>query len=83
MTKKATVFIPHKVAPKDLKVTIASSKKAQETWESITPLAKNEWICLVTSAKMDDARVRRIERARSQLAAGQRRPCCWPGCAHR
>ena len=48
-----------------------------------TPLARNEWLCFVAEGKLAETRVRRIERAVSQLAGGQRRPCCWPGCAHR
>jgi hypothetical protein len=26
---------------------------------------------------------KRLERTRSQLSRGQRRPCCWEGCPHR
>ena len=83
MKKKADEYIPHKSMPKDLKEAIGSSAQALKTWNDITPLAKNEWICLVISAKKDDARIRRIERAKNQLAEGYRRPCCWPGCPHR
>jgi len=83
MKKKVSKYIPHKTLPSDLKAAIFSSTKAKETWNSITPLAKNEWICLVISAKRDDARLRRIQRAKNQLAEGQRRPCCWEGCPHR
>lgn len=83
MTKKIHEYIPHKFLPSDLKAAIFSSPKAKEAWKDITPLAKNEWICLVISAKKDDARLRRIERAKNQLAEGQRRPCCWAGCPHR
>jgi hypothetical protein len=25
----------------------------------------------------------RIERVRTELKEGMRRPCCWPGCPHR
>ena len=31
--------------PADLKRALTSDAKALETWEDITPLARNEWIC--------------------------------------
>ncbi len=72
----------HKI-PDDLKQVLLSNPKALKTWEDITPLARNEWICLVTSGKQADTRTRRLTRTLDQLAKGQRRPCCWVGCIHR
>ena len=69
--------------PRDLKKALVSNAKALETWEDITPLARNEWICWIESAKKAETRTRRIEWGCSSLADGQRRPCCWPGCPHR
>ncbi len=69
--------------PADLKKMISSSKKLDEIWKSITPLAKNEWICWVTSGKKAETRDIRIEKAISKLKGGMRRPCCWAGCPHR
>lgn len=57
--------------------------QALQAWKDITPLARNEWICWVEAAKQEETREGRIERAHSMLAEGKRRPCCWPGCAHR
>ena len=37
--------------PADLKRALTSDAKALETWEDITPLARNEWICWIESAK--------------------------------
>ncbi len=73
----------HGTIPADLRATLIRDANARETWMGITPLARNEWICLITSAKQPQTRERRLERARSQLSQGQRRPCCWPGCPHR
>jgi len=67
--------------PVDLKRALISDAKALETWEDITPLARNEWICWIESAKKAETRTRRIES--SSLKEGKRRPCCWPGCPHR
>lgn len=72
----------HKI-PEKLKTIISSSAKAKKTWDNITPLAKNEWICWITSAKKKDTRDRRARIAKENLANGKRRPCCWAGCPHR
>jgi uncharacterized protein YdeI (YjbR/CyaY-like superfamily) len=69
--------------PADLKKALTSDAKALQTWEDITPLARNEWICWIESAKKAETRTRRIEWGRSSLSDGKRRPCCWPGCPHR
>jgi uncharacterized protein YdeI (YjbR/CyaY-like superfamily) len=47
--------------PADLKKALISDAKALQTWEDITPLARNEWICWVESAKKARSRTRRIE----------------------
>lgn len=69
--------------PKDLKEMLASDVRAQTVWEDITPLARNEWICWVTSGKKEETRDIRIGKALSKLRGGMRRPCCWAGCPHR
>lgn len=69
--------------PADLKKALAAAPKAKAAWDGITPLARNEWICWVTIVKKPETRKEHIQRACSDLAAGKRRPCCWPGCPHR
>ncbi len=69
--------------PKDLSQALEGDSKAKETWQDITPLAKNEFICWITSAKKEETRKRRISIAIDKLSKGERRPCCWPGCPHR
>lgn len=69
--------------PPDLKKVLASDQKALQTWEAITPLARNEWICWIESAKKPETRNRRIEWGCTNLGEGKRRPCCWAGCPHR
>jgi len=80
--KKISTGEIHKL-PKDLKQSLNSDKKALELWEDITPLARNEFICWVESAKKPETRERRIGRTLEELKDGMRRPCCWPGCPHR
>ena len=37
--------------PEDLNDALERDREALATWEDITPLARNEWICWVESAK--------------------------------
>jgi hypothetical protein len=69
--------------PADLRKALTTSPGAQATWEDITPLARNEWICWVISGKKAETRDIRIRKALSKLQSGMRRPCCWIGCIHR
>lgn len=69
--------------PADLEDALRNDPKALTTWKGITPLARNEWICWVQSAKLAETRRKRIAQACSNLGDGKRRPCCWPGCPHR
>jgi uncharacterized protein YdeI (YjbR/CyaY-like superfamily) len=68
---------------KEIRQMLKSSPKALATWEDITPLARNEWICWMTSAKKAETNIKRIEVGRSKLSRGERRPCCFAGCPHR
>jgi uncharacterized protein YdeI (YjbR/CyaY-like superfamily) len=71
------------VLPADLEESLLGLPRAFVTWRSITPLARNEWICWVTSPKKAETRAKRIAWGCESLARGKRRPCCWPGCPHR
>jgi hypothetical protein len=72
----------HKV-PTDLKEALISDSKALTLWESLTPLARNEWICWTTLVKKEETRRDHVKRVVSELKDGMRRPCCWLGCIHR
>ena len=80
--KKISSGVVHEV-PADLRKALTSDPQALTAWEDITPLARNEWICWIESAKKVETRSRRIDWGCSSLRDGKRRPCCWPGCAHR
>jgi uncharacterized protein YdeI (YjbR/CyaY-like superfamily) len=69
--------------PPDLKKVLKASPKALAAWEDITPLARNEWICWTISVKRPETRREHVERVKSELIEGMRRPCCWVGCTHR
>ncbi len=72
----------HKM-PADLQKALTSSKAAVTAWESLTPLARNEWICWVTFVKQESTRKDHVRRTVTELKEGKRRPCCWLGCIHR
>lgn len=72
----------HKL-PADLKKALSANKSALTAWESLTPLARNEWICWVTFVKQQKTRDEHVARAIRELNEGMRRPCCWLGCIHR
>ncbi len=83
MNKKAiSSGAVHKI-PADLQKAIIAIPKVLVLWEDITPLARNEWICWVTSGVKAETRNIRIEKAISKMKGGMRRPCCWAGCPHR
>ena len=69
--------------PADFKKALMAKAKAHEAWESLTPLQRNEFICWVVSNRRQVTRDDHIKRAVEDLAAGERRPCCWYGCVHR
>lgn len=69
--------------PADMKKVLGAEKKALAAWESLTPLARNEWICWVTFVKQEETRKEHLVRLVEDLKKGKRRPCCWIGCIHR
>ncbi|HMA36838.1 MAG TPA: YdeI/OmpD-associated family protein [Chloroflexia bacterium] len=69
--------------PEDLRDSLASDAEARAAWEDLTPLARNEWICWTISVKQPATRRQHVERVRTELKEGRRRPCCWYGCIHR
>ena len=81
-TEEIADGVVHKMLA-DLRKALIQTPAARATWEDITPLARNEWICWVTSGKKAQTRIIRIKKALSKLKSGMRRPCCWAGCPHR
>ena len=82
MSKQISPGVVHKV-PADLEKPLRSYPKAFEAWEDITPLARNEFLCWIESAKKPETRAHRIKRTYTEIVEGKRRPCCWAGCPHR
>lgn len=69
--------------PDDICVVLSADSELLEKWNSLTPLARNEWICWVTIVKKSETRSEHLHRMVEDLSKGKKRPCCWPGCPHR
>jgi len=69
--------------PSDIRAALASDGSALAAWKSLTPLARNEWICWATIIKKMETRSDHVARMIDELGEGKRRPCCWIGCTHR
>lgn len=82
MKQKLPGGLVHKM-PADLNEALSQTKKITGLWESLTPIARNEFICWIEDAKQEKTRAKRIYRAIEELSDGKKRPCCWAGCIHR
>ncbi|MGV8150126.1 MAG: YdeI/OmpD-associated family protein [Candidatus Woesearchaeota archaeon] len=83
MTKKEIITDTLHKMPADIKKVLDSNTSIKNAWDSLTPLARNEWICWTISVKKEETRAEHVERLKSDLLKGKRRPCCWMGCVHR
>lgn len=68
--------------PEDMAKTVSQDMTLMSLWNGLTPLARNEWICYVTIVKKPETRVGHIDRMKTDILKGKKRPCCWPGCPH-
>jgi uncharacterized protein YdeI (YjbR/CyaY-like superfamily) len=82
MQKEMSGGLVHEV-PADLASALSETRTLVGIWESLTPIARNEFICWVEDAKLEKTRERRINRTVDELLEGKKRPCCWAGCIHR
>ena len=73
----------HDTVPADLDKALSASPEALAIWNTLTPLARNEWLCWTISPKQQATRDKHVKRVVSELLEGMRRPCCWIGCIHR
>ena len=69
--------------PDELGHALAANETARAAWESLTALARNEWICWNLSVKQPETKQKHLNRTIEDLVKGKRRPCCWMGCIHR
>ena len=82
MTKAASLDFRHET-PAELRAVLDADKQLDAKWNGLTELARNEWICWMTSPKTEATRANHLARLQEDILGGKRRPCCWPGCPHR
>jgi hypothetical protein len=70
---------PETRVPMELRKALAAAPRAQALWADITPMARQNWILWISSAKLPETRMRRIENACDMLASGKKRVCCFGG----
>ena len=68
---------PEPKVPADLRKALAAVPLVKVVWDSLTPLARWDFIIWVNQTKEPKTRARRIQRTCSMLTAGKRRPCCF------
>ena len=68
---------PEPELPEDLGAALEQAGDLEETWASITPMARWEWVRWVGSTRSADTRARRVEVSIDKLRSGKRRPCCF------
>jgi uncharacterized protein YdeI (YjbR/CyaY-like superfamily) len=83
MTKKTIATGVVHTVPPDIRKALTANPEVLEKWNSLTPLARNEWICWTTIVKQPETRADHVRQISERLLEGERRPCCWPGCPHR
>jgi hypothetical protein len=59
--------------PADLSKALKGASKATATWDTCTPAMQRDWILWIESAKQQQTRERRVERAITLLSAGKRK----------
>jgi uncharacterized protein YdeI (YjbR/CyaY-like superfamily) len=69
--------------PGELQAILIRDPALATKWNDLTDLARNEWICWMTSPKRQETRDAHLVRLREDVLSGKKRPCCWPGCPHR
>ncbi len=63
--------------PSDVKKALGTSKKAQDLWKDITPMARWDWVRWVRAVKTAETRQKHLEVMLDKLNKGMRRPCCF------
>ncbi len=79
--QKIETGVVHEV-PDDLWDVLTTNQDVLEKWNSLTPLARNEWICRITIVKKQVTREKHLIRFCEDIREWKKRPCCRPWCPH-
>lgn len=69
--------------PKSVLSVLKEDAELVELWNKLTDIQRNEWCCYAETGKKEETRKKHLERMQSDMKAGKKTPCCWPGCPHR
>ncbi|HEY4560719.1 MAG TPA: YdeI/OmpD-associated family protein [Lysobacter sp.] len=68
---------PEPRVPTDLRAALAAAPAAKAQWDTLTTVARRDFVQWLGSAKKAETRERRIATACDMLAQGKRRICCF------
>lgn len=68
---------PEPEVPADLAAALKDAGDLAETWPSLTPMARWEWVRWVGSTRSESTRAKRVDVSIDKLRNGSRRPCCF------
>lgn len=68
---------PEPQIPDDLRSALDAAPDLEETWASLTPMARWEWVRWVQATRNDSTRSKRVGVSVDKLRNGKRRPCCF------
>lgn len=62
---------------KDFNKAISAKPKVKALWETLTPIARRDFLSWIQGAKQPKTHERRIRVTCSKILFGKRRPCCY------
>jgi hypothetical protein len=68
---------PEPDVPDDLQSALDAATDIQELWQSITPMARWEWVRWIRATRNPATRAKRVDVGISKMRSGKRRPCCF------
>jgi len=68
---------PEPDMPGDFQAALDDAPDIAGSWQSITPMARWEWVRWINATRNPHTRERRVDVAISKLRGGKRRPCCF------
>jgi hypothetical protein len=68
---------PEPEVPEDLAAALTEAEDLSETWPSLTPMARWEWVRWIGATRSEDTRAKRVGVSIDKLRHGSRRPCCF------
>lgn len=83
MTQRITRKSAYHSIPASVLVILKKDEKLAELWNGLTDIQRNEWACYATTGAKPETKEKHVKRMVSDMKAGKKTPCCWPGCPHR